>query len=533
MSGKAKSRKAFKKLLKKNLSKPGAKKLIKKMQGQRGAGKAPKLSLMAWPKPKVKKVQHFGPLERKVQFPSAQQRSWAIGAPQFNGGKPISVRHREYLQPITTVTAFTGAGRYVVQPGLTDNFPWLGQIAQAFEQYTISDLKYVYRNRLATNQNVSIYCAMQYDVSDPEFKTVEELCTYGGARSEVGWTDFTFDAMLSRGKAYQKYFIRTDALAAGVDPQLYDMANFTICAVGTTGNLYAGDLFVEYNVNFTSPKMNPALLGAYGATANMSQSTFATFISFPFQGYNAVKQSFFPSSVQEPIVDEVKSTITFPSPGSYDVGYHLHTTGTASVYANTASGNNLWTVTTPGGGIVADNNQATAANPPVAGWGFTDYAKLVTTVANCVVTFKGLAATGTTSTTMTSILTIAVEAGPYILNYLGLAPIPPLDDLTYQNLKKCFPKHDLSNFERKRQICQFEKDHAEFKRARREELLAIIAESKVEEESKERENSRTEEITKITLDDSGSDVEVNVHRSSSREPGSKKSKKTDLKNRKV
>lgn len=473
-------------------------------------------------------------LERKVRAPTAQQSSWSIGAPQFNGGKPISVRHREYLQPITTVTAFTGAGRYVVQPGLTDNFPWLGQIAQAFEQYTVSNLKYIYRNRLATNQNVSVYCAMQYDVADPEFKTVEEICTYAGARSEVGWTDFAFDAKLGKSQAYRKYFVRTDALAAGADAQLYDMANFTICAVGTTGALYAGDLFVEYDIMFTNPKMNPALLGAYGAYGVVAGATAAAFAASPLAGYNANKISYFPSSVQEPVVDETKRTITFPSPGTYDVAYSVFDPGNTADIANDAATPQpqLFAVNTPGSAIIS--LQPTYNSSLTAGTGWASYLKVATLVANAALTMKTLASTGTSAGQVQGLLNIAVEAAPFVLSLLGASPVPPLDDLTYQNLRKCYPKADLSAFERKRQILRFELDHAEYKRVKLLELeRKAAAEMQAEVEFKERENSRIEEIAKITLDDSGSDVEVNVSRSSSREPGSKKSKKTDLKNRKV
>lgn len=508
----------------------GMRMINRKRAAKTAARKQPIQSLITWPK---KAGGFIGPkprvlLDSKIyREPSAGQRTYTTGAPQFNGGKPICVRHREYLQPIIEVTAFTGTGRYIVQPGLADNFPWLAQIAGSFEQYKIKNLRYVYRNRISTAGNAAVYIAMQYDTADPEFKSIDEIMTYGGARSEVVWKDFSYNADLKRSEAYKKYFVRTDVLSSGQDSQLYDMAYMTICAVGGSAGAYCGDLLVEYDIEFYNPKMNPALLGAYGVYGNLSAANLATFVAGPWAGYNAVKASYFPSAVQEPNVNESTRKITFPLPGTYDVTYAINDPGSTATISNIAG--NMWTVDTPGSAILSPQP---ITNVPASGSGWATAVKVAVVVANAVITMRSLAGSGTASGSVTSMLRIAVEAAPFVLSLLGTAPVPPLDDLTYRNLRKCYPKYNLSAFERKRQVAQFEIDHQEFKRMRRLEIEAVIAESKAEDEKKEI-DSRTEEILKITLDDSGSDVEVNVSRSSSREPGSKKSKKTDLKSRKV
>jgi len=347
--------------------------------------------------------------------------------------------------------------------------------------------------------------------------------------SIVGWKDFSYSVDLSR-LPYKNFFIRTDALPSNADSQIYDSSLFTICAVsaGTIGT-YAGDLFVEYEIELMKPKMNPALLGSYGVYATTTAASVAAFVASPFAGYNAAKVSYFPSSVQEPLVTEATRKITFPSPGTYDVSFQLSNPGNTADVFNAA--NPMFSVDTPGTAIV--NTLPTGVSAPSAGEGWVTSVKVAVLVANAVITMAALAGVGTSSSVV-STLRIAVEAAPFVLSYLGAPPVPPLDDLTFAALKKCYPKYDLSAFERARQIHQFEKDHQEYKRQKLMEMeRKEVAEGEAEKEFKLRRESRTEEFNKITLDESGSDVEVNVSRSSSREPGSKKSKKADLKNRKV
>jgi len=488
-------------------------------------------------KPRIMKANFIGPvaygnrraekksgaLEKRFRAPIASQVSWAIGAPQFNGGKAIVVRHREYLQQITSVAAFTGAGRYIIQPGLTDNFPWLGQIAGSFEQYQCV-VKYIYRNRCSTSTGATVYCAMQYDVHDPEFKTVEDICTYAGARSEVAWTDFAFDARLQKSAAYKKYLIRTDVLPTSTDASLYDMAMFTICGVGTSAGVYLGDLFVEYTFKFFNPKMNPALLGAYGMTGSTTVGSVATFVAGQLVGMNAAMRSYFPSDVQKPVIDETAKTVTFPSPGTYDIAYNIpNPTGTAVIAPVNAG---LWSLIDSAKGVLSDRcNTVTGTNPPAAGFGFTAFAKLAVSVAGCALQMKSLAGAGTG--TITSVLTIAVEAAPYLLDFLGSNPVPPLEPMQFKNLKKCYPNHDWSIFERQQQMEEFEAHHREYKRL---QMAGILDRKIAIDDSPFKEVVESNPLNENSADESDSPVEIRSH---SRDPKKKKSKKSDLKNREV
>lgn len=371
-------------------------------------------------------------MERVASMPAAKQASYSVGAPQFNGGKPIVIRHREYLQPLVSVTTFTGAGRYIIQPGLVDDFPWLGQIAGSFENYRFKMLRYVYRNRSATSTNGTVYTATQYDVSDPEFSSVEELMTYAGARSEVAWRDFIVDTNLNKGRAYKKYLTRTDVLPSGQDYQPYDQALFTICGVSGTAGTYLGDLLVEYEIELWNPKMNPNLLGAYGLSSGWAVSG-VTAQTTPLQGlYAGSFSSYFPS-IAEPVIDEAKSTITFKQVGAYDFGIHAHG-------ASGGQTTRFETFSMDSNSVVSDLSGTSSANG-----GTSDWAKILVTAIPAVVSIASVI-TNPSAGVMDMWATIAVESVAFVANFQSKSPSLMITDAQLANLQKHFPKMDHKGY---------------------------------------------------------------------------------------
>lgn len=395
----------------------------------RFAGNRPKSQMVRTP---FRNAGYKNYMERVSRMPSAKQASYSVGAPQFNEGKPIVIRHREYLQPIVEVTSFTGAGRYIIQPALVDNFPWLGQIAGAFENYLFTDIKYVFRNRVGTNANATVYTATQYDVSDPEFSSVEEIMTYAGARSEVVWKDFAVDANLRQGRAYKKYLTRTAALPSGQDYQPYDSALFTICCVGGSAGAYVGDLLVEYTIQLWNPKQNPNLLGAFGVNSLFALASGTVAGATPFLGYNSNKTSNFTPS-NEPVVDETKNTITFPQAGAYDIAYHLHSMGGSQSTSGTL-------VASDSKSVVTMIEAASAA-----GGGFQWWAKVAVSVGGAVLTYTG-AVSAPVAGAIQGMLYIAVEALDQVLNFQGKSPVLSITDGQLDNMRRHWPKYDLSSF---------------------------------------------------------------------------------------
>lgn len=349
--------------------------------------------------------------EMKVSQPVAAQVSYTMGAPQFNGMRPIVIRHREYLQPITSVTAYTGAGPYILQPGLSDNFPWLAQLAQGFEQYRFRMLRFLYRNRASTSVTGAIYATVQYDPSDPPLTSIEQAMTYAGSRSEVVWKDFSVDCFLGRGEFIKKYFVRTDVLPSGLDPQTFDAGLFTVCGVTATAGTYLGDLYVEYEVELYNPKQNPAILGAFG-DGGYTDGTVTQLSTKPLNGYNETKVGNF-NSAAEPSVNESSGVITFPSPGAYDVAWsQVFDVGVSAIPVAVASA-----------GAILSANFNTGTTPTSSAL----WAKLIVTAVGQTLTLSNSGITGT-SGGFSGTLAIACEAIDWMLDYLSLSPTPPMID---------------------------------------------------------------------------------------------------------
>jgi hypothetical protein len=363
-------------------------------------------------------------IEMKVSQPVAQQVSYVSGAPQFNGSRPIVVRHREYLQPIMSVTSFTGANPYILQPGLADNFPWLAQLAQGFEQYKFKMLRFLYRNRASTSVTGAIYTAVQYDPSDVPFTSIEQLMTYAGARSEVVWKDCAIDCFLNRSDFIKKFFVRTDTLPSGLDPQTFDSGLFTICAVTSTAGTYLGDLLVEYEVELYNPKQNPAILGAFGLGGYMD-GDYKQLTSKPFNGWNASSVGNF-NEAALPVLNETTGVITFPVPGAYDVSWQqIFDVGVSAIPVAVASA-----------GAILSVNFNTGTTPTAS----TLWAKLITTAVAQTLTLSNTATTGT-SGGFSGTLAIACEAIDWMLEYLSLSPTPPLIDSDAELYLRTRSKH--------------------------------------------------------------------------------------------
>jgi len=60
----------------------------------------------------------------------------------------IIVRHREYVADIEGTTNFVNR-EYPLNPGLIKTFPWLSQVADAFEEYRIRGMVFEYKSLYA------------------------------------------------------------------------------------------------------------------------------------------------------------------------------------------------------------------------------------------------------------------------------------------------------------------------------------------------------------------------------------------------
>jgi len=396
---------------------------------------------------------------------------------------------------------------------LNDNFPWLAQIAGSFETYCFITCRYVFRASCGSNTAASIYTATQFDPSDPPFSSVDNIMTYGGAQKSVPWDNFAVDCKLRGGKILGgKYFVRTDVLPSGQDPQTFDMGLFTIVplAPALTAGTLLGDLLVEYECHLFTPKTNPQIGLSMGYSTYFGTPTGTEWAGSPFDAAATTAASNFSIDAQ-PLIDGVAGTgvghVHLPTPGVYDVSYQAKAVaGSTFTVASVA-----WAAINVGECILSIQDSLKKYQlTPAQDFSYTSIVKVLTLVPGCVLKMT-IASPGGTTSFLNSTLTVVSEPVNWFLAWIGQAPNPPMASLVaYQIAKK---RYHTNVFD----------DH-----------INALRPVRVFERKLEIKDAPSEEVVMPNQHDenpvSDSDGFEEV-RSLSRDPKKKKSKKSDLKSR--
>jgi len=184
-----------------------------------------------------------------------------------SGASSVTVSHKEYLTDIYGTAAgqsFQNSA-FSLNPALQSTFPWLSQLAQNYDEYTIKQLIFTFRSSIApigssgTGQVGTIIMATQYNAGEEPFSDKETMMQYDGAMSAK-----VIDGLISgvecdpaqNSGSYGKY-TRAGPPPAGQDVKTYDLGVFN-CAVtnipATYENQSLGELWVSYTVELRKPK---------------------------------------------------------------------------------------------------------------------------------------------------------------------------------------------------------------------------------------------------------------------------------------
>lgn len=227
-----------------------------------------------------------------------------------NGGRPsmeyvsandetqtLIISHREYLQDIfgASTAGFT-CESWNLNPGLTENFPWLSQIAMNYEEYEFIQLVYDFQSTVdpsATNNTSgacgTIIMATNYNAASPKFTNKETMMQYHGANSgrvtEHHCHGVECDPAKNAG-APQKY-TRVNPVQSGQDLKSFDLGTFQLAQVNlpsTFFNQQIGELWVTYTVKLTKPRVMAAMAGnvaEYRVTSTPGTETLANPLASP------------------------------------------------------------------------------------------------------------------------------------------------------------------------------------------------------------------------------------------------------------
>jgi hypothetical protein len=167
--------------------------------------------------------------------------------------------HREFLGNVVGQAAWTISNTFALNPGIPASFPWLSNIAQNWETYRFSRLRYCYYTKVGSNIAGSVIISPDYDAADAAPASEIVATTYKGAEEDAAWKNIC--CVLSSASMYTmgpKKFVRVGALSSNQDLKTYDVGNLFVSVVDFTGAVAAGKLWVEYDVTFFTPQVSPS-----------------------------------------------------------------------------------------------------------------------------------------------------------------------------------------------------------------------------------------------------------------------------------
>jgi hypothetical protein len=203
------------------------------------------------------------------------------GPPQFGDMKNgFRVRHREYIQDIQSSTSFTTYS-FPIQPGLSNLFPWLSQVAQNFEEYRIHGLV-VYLNSTSgdaiasTNTALGVWGAVTvYNPADPLLGSKSECENYIGAQSTKPSSSLIHGIECApKSNVLDRFFLREGAISG--DLQFYDLGFIQIFTSGAQSVSTIGEMWVSYDVELIKPKLPQGGYNTSSATLTGSTTVNST-----------------------------------------------------------------------------------------------------------------------------------------------------------------------------------------------------------------------------------------------------------------
>ena len=194
------------------------------------------------------------------------------GIPSFNPG-PSDVRGNmcvAYEEFVGTI--YGGDASHLnfniqtlpLNPGMEQTFPWLSQVAQNYEEYTLRSCMFTFKSRVsdfaANNGQVGeIIFATQYNAEDDPFTQKSDMLRYALSGLSKVTQDQLHGVECDPAKlsmAVGKY-VRAGPPPSGADKKTYDHGtlNVAVCGIPAAfANQALGELYVSYVVELRKPK---------------------------------------------------------------------------------------------------------------------------------------------------------------------------------------------------------------------------------------------------------------------------------------
>lgn len=157
---------------------------------------------------------------------------------------------------------------FILQPGLEGTFPWLSQIAPAYQEYDILGMVFAYKSLSgsATGANTSlgqVIIATNYDATAPNYTSSKDMLNSEFASSAAPSVDFLHMIECDPHQSpLVELRVRSGAIPSGSDGKFYDFANVQVATQGCqTASQQLGMLYATYDVQFYKTILNGVVSG--------------------------------------------------------------------------------------------------------------------------------------------------------------------------------------------------------------------------------------------------------------------------------
>lgn len=258
-------------------------------------------------KPNVKKKNVTKSISRKSQelvssIPAALSCSSKGSPPSFGTG--ITIKRREFVGTATNgaTTGFALTPPSIVTPGYDFNpssvslFPWLAQIAPAFERFRFNKLKFEFVPGQATSTAGRFYAAVDYDYDDLPASNKTELMGNMSSVEASLWLPsslVTDPRCLNRDLPYR--YVSATSRVSPVEGRTA-FAGFLMLAFDTAAANCLMDIWVEYEVELVTPVMDLNVVQILPApsTAVSPAAAVTSAVGTRYAGQPSVSNSAFP-----------------------------------------------------------------------------------------------------------------------------------------------------------------------------------------------------------------------------------------------
>jgi len=164
--------------------------------------------------------------------------------------QPFRVIREEFIQDVQGSAALA-VYSLPINPGLTQTFPWLSMIANAYDLYRFNKLRISYRTRDTSSDKGTVALAFEPNPDDPTPTNAQQIENFDTRVVMTPWVDGSMDVPVCDLNRLKKFLIRNSLVAAEL--ATYDLGALYFGVAGTnTGKI--GELWFEYDVSFYSPQ---------------------------------------------------------------------------------------------------------------------------------------------------------------------------------------------------------------------------------------------------------------------------------------